>query len=84
MNQRTLFTRRGLVALALLASAGLAAAQDGPLRLVVPFTPGTGIYLIARTVGPKLSERLKRPVVVENTVDHSAPSFETRTSNSRA
>ena len=66
MNQRTLFTRRGLVALALLASAGLAAAQDGPLRLVVPFTPGTGIDLIARTVGPKLSERLKRPVVVEN------------------
>jgi len=66
MNQSPLFTRRGLVALALLASAGLAAAQDGPLRLVVPFTPGTGIDLIARTVGPKLSERLKRPVVVEN------------------
>ena len=33
---------------------------------IVPFTPGTGIDLIARTVGPKLSERLKRPVVVEN------------------
>ena len=32
----------------------------------MPFTPGTGIDLIARTVGPKLSERLKRPVVVEN------------------
>jgi tripartite-type tricarboxylate transporter receptor subunit TctC len=32
----------------------------------VPFTPGTGIDLIARTVGPKLSERLSRPVVVEN------------------
>lgn len=66
MNQRTLFTRRGLVALALLASAGVAAAQEGPLRLIVPFTPGTGIDLIARTVGPRLSERLKRPVVVEN------------------
>lgn len=59
-------TRRGLVAAALLVSAGVAAAQDGPLRLIVPFTPGTGIDLIARTVGPKLSERLKRPVVVEN------------------
>jgi tripartite-type tricarboxylate transporter receptor subunit TctC len=37
-----------------------------PLRLVVPFTPGTGIDLIARTVGPKLGERLGRPVVVDN------------------
>ena len=41
-------------------------AQQPPLRLVVPFTPGTGIDLIARTVGPKLSERLGRPVVVDN------------------
>jgi tripartite-type tricarboxylate transporter receptor subunit TctC len=32
----------------------------------VPFTPGTGIDLIARTVGPKLAERLGRPVVVDN------------------
>jgi tripartite-type tricarboxylate transporter receptor subunit TctC len=37
-----------------------------PLRLVVPFTPGTGIDLIARQIGPPLSERLKRPVFVEN------------------
>lgn len=66
MSTRFRLTRRGLVAAALLASAGLSAAQDGPLRLIVPFTPGTGIDLIARTVGPKLSERLKRPVVVEN------------------
>ena len=40
--------------------------QGQPLRLIVPFTPGTGIDLIARTVGPKLGERLGRPVVVEN------------------
>jgi tripartite-type tricarboxylate transporter receptor subunit TctC len=32
----------------------------------VPFTPGTGIDLIARQIGPKLAERLGRPVVVEN------------------
>ncbi|NIM41820.1 MAG: tripartite tricarboxylate transporter substrate binding protein [Hydrogenophaga sp.] len=66
MKSGFVLTRRGLVAAALLATAGLAAAQDGPLRLIVPFTPGTGIDLIARTVGPRLSERLKRPVVVEN------------------
>lgn len=60
--------RRAIAAALLLAVAGTASAQisDAPLKLIVPFTPGTGIDLIARTVGPKLSERLKRPVVVEN------------------
>lgn len=47
-------------------SGSAAAGSQGPLRLIVPFTPGTGIDLIARTVGPKLGERLGRPVVVEN------------------
>ena len=62
-------TRRAALA-ALGAAAAPASfsqtAANGPLRLVVPFTPGTGIDLIARTVGPKLSERLARPVVVDN------------------
>lgn len=60
--------RRGLLALAVFAGTGFVHAQttDAPLRLIVPFTPGTGIDLIARTIGPKLSERLKRPVVVDN------------------
>jgi tripartite-type tricarboxylate transporter receptor subunit TctC len=78
MTPFTSRTRRGLLALAVLASAGLSQAQtpapasgETPLRLIVPFTPGTGIDLIARTVGPKLSERLKRPVVVENRVGAS-------------
>jgi tripartite-type tricarboxylate transporter receptor subunit TctC len=47
-------------------SSSSAAPAQGPLRLIVPFTPGTGIDLIARTVGPKLGERLSRPVVVDN------------------
>ncbi len=42
------------------------AAAQAPLRLIVPFTPGTGIDIVARTVGPKLGERLGRPVVVDN------------------
>jgi tripartite-type tricarboxylate transporter receptor subunit TctC len=36
------------------------------VRLVVPFTPGTGIDLIARQIAPQLAERLKRPFFVEN------------------
>lgn len=46
--------------------AQTAALPQAPIRLIVPFTPGTGIDLIARTVGPKLAERLGRPVVVDN------------------
>jgi tripartite-type tricarboxylate transporter receptor subunit TctC len=42
------------------------APNTAPLRLIVPFTPGTGIDLIARQIGPRLAERLGRPVVVEN------------------
>jgi tripartite-type tricarboxylate transporter receptor subunit TctC len=55
--------------LALLALAASAAAQTWPaqpLKIIVPFTPGTGMDTIARTVAPKLSERLGQPVVVTN------------------
>jgi tripartite-type tricarboxylate transporter receptor subunit TctC len=37
-----------------------------PIRIVVPFTPGTGMDTIARTMQPELSKRLGQPVVVEN------------------
>ena len=47
------------------------AGAQAPLKLIVPFTPGTGIDLIARTLGPKLSQKLNRPVVVENRVGAS-------------
>ncbi|MDA7416929.1 tripartite tricarboxylate transporter substrate binding protein [Xenophilus arseniciresistens] len=51
-----------------LGPAGLARAADSqaPVRLLVPFTPGTGIDLIARLAGPALSQRLKRPFFVDN------------------
>ena len=53
----------------LLVLAGSAVAQSWPgqsVKIVVPFTPGTGMDTIARTVAPKLSERLGQPVVVTN------------------
>jgi tripartite-type tricarboxylate transporter receptor subunit TctC len=64
--------RRQLVLGSLLGAAASPTAwaqatpKQTPLRLVVPFTPGTGIDLIARQIGPALSERLKRPVFVDN------------------
>ncbi|MFI5446489.1 tripartite tricarboxylate transporter substrate binding protein [Polaromonas sp. UC242_47] len=72
---RRLALHLGVLLAATAASAGLlaqtttptaAALPQTPIRLVVPFTPGTGIDLIARTIGPKLSERLGRPVLVDN------------------
>jgi tripartite-type tricarboxylate transporter receptor subunit TctC len=81
MNFSSCFSRRLTLRLALVLASPLAcmaasaqtapaaaanALPQAPIRLIVPFTPGTGIDLIARTVGPKLSERLGRPVVVDN------------------
>jgi tripartite-type tricarboxylate transporter receptor subunit TctC len=65
------FARRRLVLAGLAAAAcpfvhAQGAGDQAPIRLVVPFTPGTGIDLIARQIGPALSDRLKRPVFVEN------------------
>jgi tripartite-type tricarboxylate transporter receptor subunit TctC len=65
---KTPFTR-WLAALALGLSALGAQAQTWPtqpVRIIVPFTAGTGMDTIARAVGPKLGERLGQPVVIVN------------------
>jgi len=60
-----------LIALLFLAAAATTApAQDAwparPVHIVVPYTPGTGADILARVIGPKLSESLKVAVVVDN------------------
>ena len=51
-------------------ASGLAAAQETypakPVRIVVPFTPGTGIDILARSLGQKMGDDWKVGVVVEN------------------
>ena len=60
--------KRFIAVLLLLCAAAGAQAQypNRPIRLVVPFTPGTGIDILARVFAQKLQDRLKNPVVVEN------------------
>ena len=59
-----------LVIAFILATIGNLMAQDNypaaNIRIIVPFTPGTGIDILARTLGQKMSEDWKTAVVVEN------------------
>lgn len=67
---RTSAVRRALLAGMLMACIGSAAAQQDfpnkPLRIITPYPAGSSPDTIARLIGPKLSERLGQPVIVEN------------------
>jgi tripartite-type tricarboxylate transporter receptor subunit TctC len=55
------------VSLAFAASAALADVYPSkPITLIVGYPPGGSTDLVARTVAPKLSEKLGQPVVIEN------------------
>ena len=64
--------RRRVVAAAALTLAGVRAASaqsawpDRPVHIVVPFTPGTGMDILARTLAPHLQAAWGQGVVVEN------------------
>jgi tripartite-type tricarboxylate transporter receptor subunit TctC len=61
-----------LVPLLLSALCGTSSAQvtssgsNTPIKIIVPFTPGTGMDTIARTIQPRLAERTGQTVVVQN------------------
>lgn len=48
------------------ATPALAVFPDKPIRLVVPFPPGGGVDLIARTLGTGMSQRLGQSIVIDN------------------
>ena len=74
-SEKAIRASAGLAAAAITLAAGIhpALAQDSPypsraVTLVVPYTPGTGADILGRILGPRLSERWKVPVVVDNRV----------------
>jgi tripartite-type tricarboxylate transporter receptor subunit TctC len=62
--------RRGFVTAAAAAFAPRFAAADSfpvkPVRLIVPYPPGGGTDIIARLVAPRLGDRWKQTIVIEN------------------
>lgn len=66
-KRRTALFAAVALPLAFAATSVLAQAYPAkPIRIIVPFPPGGSADLVARTVGQKLSENIKQPVVVEN------------------
>ncbi|MFT8245596.1 Bug family tripartite tricarboxylate transporter substrate binding protein [Roseomonas sp. BN140053] len=67
-------SRRALLSGGVALAAGLAAPRlaraqgfpDRPIRLLVPYPPGDGPDVIARSLGEMLQPRLRQPMVIEN------------------
>ena len=55
-----------LLSTTLFGSAFAQSFPTKPIRLVIPFAPGGVVDTTARQIGPKLSEALGQPVLIEN------------------
>ena len=66
MNMKDLARVTLLWAASLVAFPVWADFPDRPIKIVVPYPPGGTTDLLARAVAPRLAERLRQPVVIEN------------------
>lgn len=69
IEMRTRSRYLGVLAIACCASAPAMSAQDypaRPIRMVIGFAPGGTSDIVARILAPKLTERFRQPIVIDN------------------
>jgi len=55
-----------LAALALSSAAAAQTYPSKPIKVIVPYPPGDAVDILSRLIGPKVTERLGQPMIVEN------------------
>ena len=65
-RRQALALASALIACVSLGASAQTSFPTQAIKIIVPFTPGTGMDTIARVVAPRLSERLGQSVVVQN------------------
>jgi tripartite-type tricarboxylate transporter receptor subunit TctC len=67
-TRRLLLLTVSAIALGAATLAGAVQAQtvSGPIRIVVPFTPGTTLDSVSRVIGPILAKRMGQTVITDN------------------
>jgi len=63
---RSIAAIAGLALLALGSASAYADYPDRPIRIIVPYTPGGTIDVLARMLGPRLTAAWGQPVVIDN------------------
>ena len=66
LGRRSCLMGAAAIAMGLAAPVGAQSFPSKPIRLVIPFAPGGVVDLTARQIGPKLSEAIGQPVLIEN------------------
>ncbi len=66
MNHRVLRALALVFACGLAGTAGAQQYPAKPIRIIIPFPPGNTMDIMARLIGPKISERLGQNVIVDN------------------
>ena len=70
MKSPSRFTTIVLLAVSILSTGAVIAQSypNKPIRIVVPFAAGGAMDILARLIGPKMTDSLKQPIIVENRV----------------